>query len=191
MATAAAATAPSLLASPTIKGIFVNSHVEAVRKAKGPEGLASLQAAFGAPLAFRDLDDVPVREEVRLIECANDILAGGPVPDHARAFEGGRLHFRNFSGTPLARMAFAVFPRNFRYLMLHAGGLAERVFKGIRFDAREIGPREIEVVMKNNDYPLDHFRGLFQEWMDSFGYHGTVDGRVSAPGEYTYTMRWE
>ena len=178
-------------ASPTIKGIFVGSHVEAVRRAKGPDGVRALEAAFGGPVDFADLADVPVREEVRLIELANDILRGAEVPAHERAYEGGRLHFRNFKRTPLARMTFAVFPRNFRYLMLHSPAIAERVFKGVRFQARPLGESGVEVVMRNNDYPLDHFRGLFQEWMEDFGYRGRVEGRETAPGEFTYTMRWE
>ncbi|GEM_PF-1039773 len=175
---------------PTIKGIFVNSHIHAVRRRCGPEGLARLEAAMGGPLDYGDFDDVPIRDEVRLIEAANDILSEAPVPPEARAFEGGRLHFRNFKGTPIARMMFAIFPRNYRYLILHTPSIAERVFKGVGFEARETGPREIEVVMENNDYPLDHFRGLFQEWMDDFGYRGLVEGRQSGPARYTYVMRW-
>ena len=180
-----------LLVSPTIKGIFVNSHVEAVRRAKGPEGIARLEEAFGGSVDFRDLDDVPVRDEVRIIELANDILTEGGVSPDERAYEGGRLHYRNFSGTPLARMMFAIFPRNYRYLILHAGTIAERVFKGVRFQTREIAPREIEVVMRNNDYPLEHFQGLFQAWMDDFGYRGMVRARVDVSGDHVYGMTWE
>ena len=182
--------APRPQVTPTIKGIFVNSLVQAVRRQKGPEGLARLEAAMGRSLDFGDFDDVPIREEVRLIEAANDILREAPLPERERAFEGGRLHFRNFKGTPIARMMFAVFPRNYRYLILHTPSIAQRVFKGVAFEAREVGPRALEVVMGNNDYPLDHFRGLFQEWMDDFGYHGVVEGHESGPAQYTYLMRW-
>ena len=179
------------LQTPTIKGIFVNSHVHAVRRNRGAEGLARLEEALGMPLDFGDLDDVPVRDEVRLIEAANDILSEAPIAPEARAFEGGRLHFRNFKGTPIARMMFAIFPRNYRYLIMHTPTIAERVFKGVKFEARDLGPKCIQVVMDNNDYPLDHFRGLFQEWMDDFGYDGVVEAEQSGESQYTYTMRWE
>jgi hypothetical protein len=164
--------------------------VQAVRKAKGPEGVRALAAAFGSPLDFRDLDDVPVREEVRLIELAHDILAGDHASLQARAFEAGRLHFRDFKGTPLAKVVFAVFPRDFHYLMLHSAAIAEKVFQGVRFEATDLGVRGVRVVMANNDYPIEHFRGLFYEWMHDFGCDGDVVARETAPGRFEYTMRW-
>jgi len=179
------------LASPTIKGIFVNSHIEAVRRALGEDGVHELQRRAGAPLQFRDLEDVPIREEVRVIELANDILRGERVPEEERAFEGGRLHFRNFSRTPIAKLMFGIFPRNFRYLMLHCSTIAERVFKGVRFESYEAGPNGVVVVMDNADYALDHFRGLFQEWMDSFGLRGRVVATSSGPRRFEYHMSWD
>lgn len=177
--------------TPTIKGIFVNSHIEAVRRAKGPEGILALEQALGGAVDFRDLDDVPVRDEVRIIEHANDILSPTPVPASERAYLGGRLHYTNFSGTPIAKMMFGIFPRNFRYLVLHAGTIAERVFKGVLFETAEHGPKAIEVTMRNNDYPMDHFRGFFQAWMDDFGYRGRVEAEALPDGAYRYSMRWE
>lgn len=192
MAQQAALGGPTLLLPcPTIKGLFVNSHIDAVRRAKGPEGIRALEVAFGAPVAFRDLDDVPVRDEVRIIELANDILTEGDIAPEERAYEGGRLHYKNFSGTPIARMMFGIFPRNYRYLVLHARTIAERVFKGVEFESRDLGPRCIEVVLRNNDYPLDHFRGLFQAWMDDFDHHGRVEAFLEADGAYRYRMSWE
>lgn len=187
---AASAVDPRALGSPTIKGIFVNSHVAAVRKVKGPEGVRRLEEAFGAPLSFRDLDDVPVRDEVRLIELASDILVGHHASLQARAFDAGRLHFRNFKGTPLAKVVFALFPRDFHYLMLHAPSIAEKVFKGVRFEAADLGGRGVRVTMENNDYPIEHFRGLFHEWMNDFGLRGEVAARETGPGRYEYVMRW-
>ena len=62
------------MAEPLIKGVFVSSHVKALEAAKGPEGLAQLEKLYGKPLNFSSLQDVPVRDEVRLIECTLAIM---------------------------------------------------------------------------------------------------------------------
>lgn len=175
--------------TPLIKGIFVNSHIEAVRRALGEEGVRDLEARFGSPLEFHNTDDVPVRDEVRLIEHALDLMRPG-MPAHDRAFEAGRLHFRNFSTTPWAKILFTIFPRNYKFMLLHAKTIAERVFKGVQLDASETGKNRVLVVMANADYPVDHFRGLFQEWMEYFGLQGRVEGRELGPGIFEYDCHW-
>ena len=191
MAQALASPATLETRSPTIKGLFVNSHIEAVRRSFGDEGVMELAARIGHAVDYRDLEDVPIRTEVEIIEIANDLLRGEPVPHATRSFEGGRLHFRNFKGTPLARLTFAIFPRNFRYLMMHCSTIAERVFKGVRFQSVELSKRHVVVTMDNADYPIDHFRGLFHEWMHDFGCRGEVTARVLAPRRFEYDLRWE
>jgi len=175
---------------PTIKGIFVNSHIKKVREAKGEEGVRELEKKFGMPLKFGNFEDVPVQEEVRLIECALEVLRGGLVPDTEKAFEAGRLHFTNFSQTPLGRILFSQFKNNFKMLMMNAPSIAGHVFKGVRFYADELAPNKVKVTMENNDYPIEHFKGLFQEWMNFSGLEGTVEARETAPNRYEYLMQW-
>lgn len=178
-------------ASPTIKGVFVNSHVEAVRRARGDEGVAELSRLFGGPIDFRATSDVLVRDEVRLIEYALDLIEPRGFEGGERAYQAGRLHFRDFSTTPWAKMIFSIFPRNFRYMMLHCGGIAEMVFKGVSFESEPLGPNAVRVAMDNTDYPVEHFQGLFHQWMEDFGLNGTVEYREPRPGRYEYVMRWE
>lgn len=176
-------------AVPLIKGIFVNSHIDAVRRVLGEEGVRLLEERFGAPLHFRNTEDVPVHDEVRIIEQALDLLHP-ETPPAARAYEAGRLHFRNFSTTPWAKILFTVFPRNYRFMLLHCKTVAERVFKGVEVDATETGPCRVLVVMANADYPLDHFKGFFHEWMHYFGLAGNVEGRELGPGIHEYDAHW-
>ena len=176
--------------APTIKGIFVNSHIQLVRKVRGEVGVKELEARMGMPLRFRVTDDVPVRDEVRLIEHALDLTSDAPFIGKARAFEAGRLHFRNFSTTPWAKVLFTLFPRNFRFMTMHAKTVAERVFNGVRFHSEDLGGNTVRVTMENADYPIEHFRGLFQEWMNFFEYDGVVDARTIGPRHFQYTMHW-
>lgn len=177
--------------APTIKGIFVNSHVAMVRRALGEKGVEELARRLGRPVAFRNSDDVPVREEVRLIEHALDLTSPEPVRQGARSFEAGRLHFQNFLTTPWAKLLFTLFPRNLKFMMLHASTVAERVFKGVRFRSEDLGGNSVRLVMENNDYPLEHFQGLFQEWLEHFGLRGIVEAKVTGPLRYEYVLTWE
>lgn len=176
--------------TPTIKGIFVNSHIKKVREVKGEEGVRELEKKFGMRIKFGNLEDVPVREEVRLIECSLDILTGGTVKPEERSFEAGRLHFRNFSGTPFGRIIFSQFKNNFKLMMINSPSIAGHVFKGVRFYSDEVGPKSVKVTMENNDYPIEHFKGLFQEWMDFSGLKGIVEAKETAPNRYEYLMSW-
>ena len=153
--------------------------------------MQELEKKFGRSLNFRNFQDVPVRDEVRLIECALEVLRGGPVPEPERSFEAGKLHFRNFIGTPFGRIIFSQFKSNFKLMMMSAPSIAGHVFKGVRFYSEEMGPNSVKVTMENNDYPISHFQGLFQEWMDFSGFHGTVEAKETAPNRYEYLANWK
>jgi len=175
---------------PTIKGIFVNSHIRAVKKTKGEAGIRKFQRMFGKSVNFRNTQDVPVRDEVKILECAIKILYGDKISKKDVAFEAGKLHFRDFATTPLAKIIFAVFKNNFKVMMIQTEHIAGHVFQRVQFQTQDLGENAVRVVMKNNDYPLDHFRGLFQEWMDYMGCRGKVVAKNSSKNTYKYTMRW-
>jgi len=178
-------------ARPTIKGIFVNSHIKAVERLKGTEGLQRLARCYGKPVQFRNSDDIPIREEVAILECALDILRAPPVPASQRSFEAGKLHFKNFTTTPLARIIFTVFRPNLKLMLMQAQNIAGHVFQGVRFTSSELAPRSVKIVMENNDYPIDHFRGLFSQWVSFSGFTGRVDSREIAPGTFEYIITWD
>ena len=175
---------------PTIKGMFVSSHVSAVRRAKGEEGVRALERLYGKSLAFRNSERVPVREEVRIIECALDILTGHTVSPAERAFEAGRLHFRNFTTTPFGRLLFPMFRGSFRKMMLRTKNIGGHVFEGVRFSSVDRGESEVVVRMENADYPIDHFRGLFYEWLLYAGHSGSVEASEPEARTYEYVIRW-
>ena len=169
----------------------MNSHIQAVRRLLGDAGVEELSRRIGLPLSFSSTDDVPVADEVAIIEHALDLTSPVPVPRARRAYEAGRLHFRNFSTTPWAKVLFGLFPRNLKFMLLHAPTVAERVFKGVTFETRELGPTTVQILMGNNDYPLDHFRGLFHAWMEYFGLRGDVGAAQTSDGRFEYVATWE
>lgn len=175
---------------PTIKGIFVNSHIRAVEKRHGPKGLERLETLVGQSLSFSAGQDVPVSLEVRVIEAAVELLVDHPVAADEVAFEAGKLHYRNFKGTPWAKVIFGMFPRDFAFMVRHSPIIAERVFKGVLFEASELGPRTLKLSMDNADYPLDHFKGFFQEWMTDYGLQGNCVGQAVTPRHFDYVMTW-
>ena len=176
--------------TPTIRGIFVNSHIDAVRRAKGEEGARILEERFGRPVRFGMMEPVPVRDEIKIIDLALDILYDASVPADQRDFEAGRLHFRNFSQTPLGEFLLSFFKNEFKSVMLRAPSIANHIFDGITFSSRELGPTVVKVIMSNSEYTPDHFRGLFSEWMQSAGLRGRVEVNTNENGDCEYTMRW-
>ncbi len=175
---------------PTIKGIFINSHIKAVEKKRGKEGVQDLERRYGKPMKFRNSEDVPVMEEVKIIECALEVISDTPIPPEDLAFQAGRLHFTNFTTTPLARIVFTLFRKDFKLTMLRAQHIAGHVFRGVNFATEDLGTNAIRIVMDNNNYPLDHFRGLFYEWVHFAGLKGTVEATEVKPGRFEYTIRW-
>src|SRR5258708_277578 len=173
--------------SPTIKGVFVKSHINAVRKLRGENGIRALEQLYGKPVSFKNSENVPVAEEVKIIELALGIMADQPIPPEERAYEAGRLHFRNFSTTPLGRIIFSMFRRNFKLMMLQSYHVAGHVFQGVKFGSEDLGPTSVRIVMENNDYPLDHFRGLFYEWLLFSCASGREDTRIIPDHRYEYT----
>ncbi|MCI0532781.1 DUF2378 family protein [bacterium] len=177
--------------APTIKGLFVNSHVNAVRRAMGDEGVSDLERRYGRSCDFGNLDDVPVREEVKIIEHAFDILhSGHALSPQDRAFQAGRLHFQNFEATDFGKVLFSTLPRDFKLFMLRLTHLAPYVFQNVQFDSEDTGGKSIKVILHNNDYPLEHFQGLFYEWMVHFGLSGRVEAKKRDGGSYEYFMDW-
>ena len=180
-----------MLDKPTIKGIFVNSHIKALSSKKGEEGLRELETRFGKSINFKNSQDVLVSDEVKIIEICLDLSTDHPISDNERAFEAGKLHFRNFSTTPLAKIIFSVFRTNFKTMMLNSDKIAGHVFQGVKFSTEELSENAVKVTMKNNDYPLDHFKGLFSEWMEFAGLAGKVDAAEAENGVYEYEMSWK
>ncbi len=75
-------------------------------------------------------------------------------------------------------------------MMLQTQNIAGHIFQGVQFQAEDLGEKSVKVSMRNNDYPLSHFQGLLQEWMNYSGLHGTV-AAVKTDDAYNYTMKWE
>jgi uncharacterized protein (TIGR02265 family) len=177
-------------AEPTIRGIFVMSHVDALETKKGRDGIVALLARYGKPIRFSAFENVPLREEVAIIEHCLDILTDDSIPREKREFEAGKLHFQNFSQTELGGLVLPLFRSNVRAFFMNANHIAGYVFKGVRFSSEERAPGDIRLIMENNDYPLDHFAGFFHGVLEYGGLEGTVVG-TDLGGKYAYDIRWK
>ena len=175
---------------PTIKGIFVKSHINSLRGKKGQNAVSELERRFGRSISFKNSDNVLVSDEVKIIEICLDLLSDEQLTGDRRAYEAGRLHFQNFTTTPLAKIIFSIFKKNFKLIMLNSDKIAGHVFSGVKFSSVELSGNSVKVVMQNNDYPIDHFKGLFQEWMNYAGLTGSIEARISEDNAYEYIMIW-
>ena len=176
---------------PTIKGIFVNSHINSLNGEKGESAVRELEKRLGKKVDYKNSDDVLVSDEIKILEICLDILSGEQISDKDRAFEAGKLHFNNFTTTPLAKIIFSLFKSQFKLMMINSDKIAGHVFNNVKFKSTDLSPTSVKVVMKNNDYPLDHFRGLFTAWMEYAGLSGIVHANEINEGDYEYTMSWK
>jgi hypothetical protein len=172
---------------PTIKGIFVMSHVKALARAKGEKAVSELVERCGRRVRFANGEDVPVRVEVQIIEHVLDMLAGKKIPRGKREYEAGKLHFNNFANTPLGEMVLLF---NFKTALMRAPWIAGRVFRGVVFSSESLGKNSVEITMGNNDYPLEHFQGFFKAWMLHAKLRGTVKAKTKDE-EYVYSLKWK
>ncbi|MBI5644835.1 DUF2378 family protein [Candidatus Kaiserbacteria bacterium] len=175
---------------PTIKGIFVKSHIRGLERERGAEGLRLLREKFGRPLNYGNGDDVPVADEVQILEHIVDILSGGSLSLHERHLAAGRLHFRNFSTTPLWKIVSFVFMGNTKRILMQSARISGYVFRNVHFISESLDERRVKITMFNNDYPLEHFQGFFQQWIAQADLNGDVEAAAHTRGRYEYTISW-
>ncbi len=176
---------------PTIKGIFVMSHIRALEKQWGESALQELQRRYGKPLRFRMSDNVPISEENAILGHIIDITSATQLKKEDRAYEAGRLHMRNFSTTPMWWLLSPALQHSPRWLFLQSKHMAELVFEGVTFDSRELSPTTVQIRMsQDGSYPVEHFQGFLKEMIATAGLVGTVESDVDADGAYVYTITW-
>ncbi len=175
----------------TIKGIFVRQHIKAIKKHKGSEGLKLLEQKFGKPLTIKNSDNVPIADEVKLLEAATIILHPKKYSQQELDYEAGKLHFINFSQSPIGRILFFSFNRNIKRILLHSNNITAHIMKGILFSAKSTGKKSILIMIGSNGYPLHHFRGFFEEWFTFSKVKGTVKATFQEPASHMYELDWK
>lgn len=175
---------------PTIKGLYVNGHVDLLRAEKGEEAVLMLKDRLNFSIDFKDDDDVFVGDEEKLIDECLRILRPDISEDQFHV-ESGKFHFTNWAKTPWSKQLFALLPPDFKYMMLHLDIMSIKVFKNYPFKGVDLGPTQVKITTKNDYYNLDHWRGVYMAWLEAFGLKGSVLAEVTAPHEYAYTLTWE
>ncbi len=176
---------------PTIKGLFVNSHIRALEAERGHDGIRELQKRLGYPARFKSTDDVPVADEIKILEYIVDITTPTLLSPDEREREAGRLHFRNFSTTILWTLVQQIFGTNFKFLVMQSSRIASWVFRGIEFASDDLGEKRVRITMFNNDYPLAHFHGFFEQWLKVAGTEGSVEASADTRDRYEYVISWK
>ena len=175
---------------PTIKGIFVKSHIRSLERERGHEGVEELHKRFGRPLNYSNTDDVPIRDEVAILGHIVDITAPRHLSAQERELEAGKLHFRNFSTTPLWALTESLFGANQKKILMRSQYIAGHVFQDVTFLSEDRGPSSVKITMFNNDYPIEHFQGFFEEWLTVAGLKGEVRAAAHGRGRYEYLISW-
>lgn len=176
---------------PTIKGVFVKSHIRGLERARGRSGLIELQRRFGRPVHYGNTDNVPVKDEVEILEHIVDMYSQTPLSRDERATEAGRLHFRDFKTTTLGSIISPFFGLSPKLVFMQCPAIGGYVFRNVEFIAQDTGEHAVKIILFNNDYPLEHFKGFFEEWLSAFDLTGTVTARASGSTRYEYDIEWQ
>lgn len=176
---------------PTIKGIFVKSHLKAFERVRGREGLIELHKRFGRPLNYSNTDNVPVADEVALLEHIVELVSDRPLSREERCLEAGRLHFRDFRTTPLWNLLSPLFGLSPKFVFMQSHRIAGYVFNGVIFTPEDTGERSVRITLFNNDYPLEHFKGFFEEWLTVFGLTPHITATSHTKQRYQYDISWD
>jgi uncharacterized protein (TIGR02265 family) len=177
--------------TPTIKGFFVGSHIKAVKKQKGKQGLKELEKEYGKPLTFGRFSNIPVVDEVRLIDCALKIILGLSVPKEDWHRTAGNFHFQNFIRTFYGRAILSVFRKQLKPILMNSRGITRLVFKNMPFSSKNLGQNRIQVTIENNYYPLEHFTGFFEGWLSYANFVGIVRAEDLGSRAHAYTITWK
>jgi uncharacterized protein (TIGR02265 family) len=175
---------------PTIKGLYVNGHVDLLRAEKGEEAVKLLKERLGFPIDYKEDDDVFVGDEEKLIDECLRILKPGISEDEFDV-QSGIFHFTNWAKTPWSKQLFSLLPPDFKYMMLHLSVISLKIFKNYTFEGEELGPTKVKIITKNDYYKLNHWKGIYTAWLAAFGLKGTVEAEAVAPHEYSYVITWE
>ncbi len=176
---------------PTIKGLFVKTHLKVLEKQQGSVGLQALEEKCGKPLRFSSWANIPISDEVEIINCILQMISNPEVPGSRLDYEAGRFHFENFLTTPLAKGVMARFGKNFNLMMLIVGKIAGRVFRGVKVGSEILGENKVKIFMENWPYPLEHFEGFFEAWLSHLGLMGIARGAVLDDGNIEYVITWK
>lgn len=176
---------------PTIKGIFVNSHINFLKKYGGENALEKLENKMQKSIKFSTWQDVSLSDEIKIIEHVFDIVypSSGLSPE-GRSFEAGRLHFRNFSTTPFGKILFTALPKNFRATLLKLPMIIKHIFKNLDFSVTGISKNQVKIEVSNINYPPEHFSGLFHEWMVFWKLQGKIDAKIKSDISCEYLISW-
>lgn len=174
-----------------IKGVFVNSHVKVLEKIKGKESIKALEKKLGRKANFKYLDDVPVSQEVKIIDFTLKELQKPSEGKKDMDFESGRLHFKNFVSTPYGRMLMSVLEKDIKKMLLSAPKFIKHIFKNVSVKSKEIDQKRVKIWFENSGYPLNHMRGVLYEWLVQWGYNGEVKARKISPNILEYIVKWE
>jgi len=179
---------------PTIKGVFVNSHISQLRKSHGEEKVEEFKRSYGKPVEFSNTQDISIRDEVELLETIVDITTDSKLEPKERSLEAGRLHFRNFSNTSFAGILFSTVPKTpegFKKLLLNSDYIVNNIFKNTEFESAVVNDKKLKVTMGKNDYPKEHFQGLLEEWAIYFGLEkSSVHASENKDGQYEYIITY-
>jgi uncharacterized protein (TIGR02265 family) len=74
---------------------------------------------------------------------------------------------------------------------MQSSKIAGYVFQDVEFVSEDLGGNHVKLTLFNNDYPIEHFQGFFEEWLRTAGCIPQVKATAFTRGRYEYELSWE
>ena len=177
-------------AEPMIRGKYVRSHLKSIESDYGPNVATALRKRFVDRLAIRKREFVPIQLDNELFGATVDLLHAEQFAPERRSYEAGRLHFRAFSKGMLWQIVSGIFGKNLRLLLQQSPLVTAGIYRDVQFSAEPYGERSGLITITNQGYPLEHFRGFFEEYLAGSGFNGYVEVQRLDGNRIAYHISW-
>ena len=172
----------------TIKGVFLKSLVDLVKKKKGQEGIEALEKAYGSDLKFHSVQNYPMETEIKLIRAAMTVVYGKYEED--LEWEFGKLTFTTYADSLIGKTMFSLLGKEFRKIALNADRVINTVTGNLIIEVEDLAINKVRVRIGNCPHHIGHFGGVFMGAIESFGYKPKVETEVLGEGDYNYFLEW-
>jgi uncharacterized protein (TIGR02265 family) len=172
---------------PKVKGVFLKSLVDVVKKQKGPNGLERLRNEYGQ-IDFRGFSDYPLKDQARLNKIASKIIFGSYSPQ--AEYEFGRLSFKTYLDTIIGRTMFALIGADPLKIAKALPKILGAVMTGVTILIEEVGPLKVKITMQNIPFHIRHYEGACAAAAEHFGYKAKILSTLLPNQDFQYLVEW-
>lgn len=172
----------------TIKGIFLKNLVDLVNQKKGDPGIKQLEKMVG-DIHYSAIKNYPVETEIKLYHATENIIFG--MNNSETREKIGMLTFEIYAHSFIGKTMFSLLGGDIKKAAYSLQKVLNTVTTGMEIRMEDLGPNKVKVIMSNNPYEIEHYKGVYMGALEFFEKEGTVEAIESSPHNYEYLVSWK